>query len=192
MLFKSVVLQKIRTGEVTTAFRRWKMASVRAGVTLRTSVGVLAFDGVEPVDTDDITEADAASAGFATRDALLVDIDQGRDGTLYRISLRWQGEDPRVALGATDEIDADEFERLRSDLAALDKRSGGDDWTIATLRLIFQREGMTAGEIAHRLGIEKSALKLRVRKLKELGLTESLQSGYRLSRRGAAVLASMR
>ena len=38
------------------------------------------------------------------------------------------------------------------------------------------------------LGQEKRRFKLDVRKLKELGLTESLPVGYRLSPRGHAVL----
>jgi hypothetical protein len=38
------------------------------------------------------------------------------------------------------------------------------------------------------MGSETLPFKLRVRKLKELGLTESLEVGYRLSPRGKAVL----
>ena len=39
-------------------------------------------------------------------------------------------------------------------------------------------------------GREKRPFKADVRKLKELGLTESLQTGYRVSPRGRAVLKS--
>ncbi|MGL4285594.1 MAG: hypothetical protein ACRCVA_04580 [Phreatobacter sp.] len=56
------------------------------------------------------------------------------------------------------------------------------------LALIQSRDGMTAGEIAGRLGADKPALKVKIRKLKELGLTESLVSGYCLSPRGRAFL----
>jgi hypothetical protein len=41
-------------------------------------------------------------------------------------------------------------------------------------------------------GQDKIAFKLNVRKLKALGLTESLEVGYRLSRRGAALLDELR
>jgi hypothetical protein len=45
-----------------------------------------------------------------------------------------------------------------------------------------------AEDLAHSVGREKQPFKLDVRKLKELGLTESLEIGYRLSPRGEAVL----
>ena len=42
--------------------------------------------------------------------------------------------------------------------------------------------------MARHAGQERAAFKLNVRKLKGLGLTESLDIGYRLSGRGEAVL----
>ena len=44
--------------------------------------------------------------------------------------------------------------------------------------------------LAEQLGMDRPAFKLNVRKLKALGLTESLEVGYRLSPRGAAFLAA--
>jgi hypothetical protein len=46
-----------------------------------------------------------------------------------------------------------------------------------------------AGDLADACGRERLDFKLDVRKLKALGLTESLSVGYRLSPRGAAYLA---
>jgi hypothetical protein len=40
------------------------------------------------------------------------------------------------------------------------------------------------------MGMERRAFKGNVRKLKELGLTESLEVGYRLSPRGRALLSA--
>ena len=54
--------------------------------------------------------------------------------------------------------------------------------------MIAGQSGITAGEIAVALNIEKDALKSKIRKLKELGLTGSLHRGYRISARGKAVL----
>jgi hypothetical protein len=48
-----------------------------------------------------------------------------------------------------------------------------------------------AGELATRVGREMLPFKADVRKLKELGLTESLEVGYRLSPRGRAVLTRL-
>ena len=54
------------------------------------------------------------------------------------------------------------------------------------LELIAKRPGVRAADLAGELGIETAVLKRDVRKLKELGLTESLEIGYRLSPRGQA------
>jgi DNA-binding Lrp family transcriptional regulator len=43
-------------------------------------------------------------------------------------------------------------------------------------------------ELSERIGLERAEFKNRVRKLKALGLTLSLDVGYRLSPRGEAVL----
>ncbi len=48
---------------------------------------------------------------------------------------------------------------------------------------------MVSTVLAEALGWERADFKLHVRRLKELGLTISLDVGYRLSPRGAAYLA---
>ena len=57
------------------------------------------------------------------------------------------------------------------------------------LELIAERPETHAETLAASLGREKLPFKRDVRKLKELGLTESLLVGYRLSPRGRAYLA---
>jgi hypothetical protein len=61
-------------------------------------------------------------------------------------------------------------------------------WTDTVLRLIAERPGVRAPDLAASLGRETLPFKRDVRKLKELGLTESLEVGYRLSQRGRAYL----
>lgn len=187
MLFKKAVLDGIKAGRVTVAFRCWTKPTVRAGGALRTPVGVLAIEQVEPVEPDDILEEDAGRAGFDSREALLVELRKGRAGTLYRIGFHLAGPDPREALRRNDRLDADDFAALRERLAALDTSSRSGPWTADTLRRIGERDGRTAGEIADSLGIDKPTVKRKIRLLKELGLTESLPSGYRLSERGRVV-----
>ena len=70
-------------------------------------------------------------------------------------------------------------------LARLDAR---EPWTRTVLDLIDAHPGRRAGDLAAMLGRETHAFKLDVRKLKALGLTESLPVGYRLSPRGLAYL----
>jgi hypothetical protein len=65
---------------------------------------------------------------------------------------------------------------------------GATPWTRATLELIGERPGEPAQVLAEALGREKLKFKNNVRRLKALGLTESLDVGYRLSPRGRAWL----
>ena len=55
-------------------------------------------------------------------------------------------------------------------------------------QLIGDRPAVRAGDLADDLGRERLSFKTDVRKLKALGLTESLTVGYRLSPRGRAFL----
>ncbi|MGH3360901.1 MAG: hypothetical protein ACRDOM_00450, partial [Nocardioides sp.] len=61
-------------------------------------------------------------------------------------------------------------------------------WTRDTLALIDAHPEVRAPDLAARVGRETAEFKRDVRKLKELGLTESLDIGYRLSPRGEAVV----
>ena len=74
---------------------------------------------------------------------------------------------------------------VKARLSRLDRNGA---WTRATLQLIERYPGIVSTTLARHADQERAAFKLNVRKLKELGLTESLDVGYRLSPRGQAVL----
>jgi hypothetical protein len=184
VLFPQDVLRRIGEGEVTLAFRRWRRPTVKAGGTLRTRVGVLAIDSVEAVGEEDVTDADARRAGAADRDALLAGLRP--EGRLHRIEFRLAGPDPRIALRERSEISPAERAEIDARLARLDAASRHGPWTAAVLDLIADRPATPAADLAASLGRERARFKADVRKLKELGLTESLEVGYRLSPRGRA------
>jgi hypothetical protein len=188
VLFKRDVLDGLADGTITVVFRRWARPRVRAGSKLRTAVGVLAVDAIEEMNFADIAEDDARRSGFASRTALLDDLATQRDGRVYRIALHVAGPDPRAELRGRDALSADELAEVERRLARLDATSRHGAWTLAVLRLIRDRPEVRAGDLAPTRGQEKLAFKRDVRKLKELGLTESLEVGYRLSPRGRAVL----
>jgi hypothetical protein len=190
MLFRPATLEAIAAGRVTLAFRRWPRPRVKVGGGQRTPVGIIAFDAVEAVDREDIGEADARAAGFATLDELLAFVDRRASGTIYRIRLRLAGPDPRVALRASLP-DAHEVDELVRRLARLDRASRHGPWTADVLRTIRDQPAVRAADLATQLGRDRAPFKLDVRKLKELGLTESLPRGYRLSPRGEAVRAAL-
>jgi hypothetical protein len=185
MLFNARALEGIAAGEIDLAFRRWKRATVRAGGTLRTRAGVLSIDSVEPTSQRRISAEDAGRAGFASRAELLRSLRP--EGRLYRVEFHRIGDDPRAALRERSEITDQERAELDVRLDRMD-RSRGEPWTRRLLELIAARPETLAAELAASLGLEKLPFKRDVRKLKELGLTESLLVGYRLSPRGRTYL----
>ena len=66
MLLKQETLSGIESGSITVAFRRWRRPTVKAGGTLLTSIGQLAVETVEVVNLEEITEKEAAAAGFSS------------------------------------------------------------------------------------------------------------------------------
>jgi hypothetical protein len=192
VLFPREVLEGLRDGSVTLAFRRWRRPRVRRGTRQRTPVGVLEVLAVEVVEPSTITDEEARRAGAVSLDELLAAIDAHGEGDVHRIELRWAGPDPRVALRERADISDAELAEVGRRLERLDAASRHGPWTRTVLELIRDRPGVRAPDLAAGLGRETQPFKRDVRKLKELGLTESLQVGYRLSPRGRAVLKSLR
>ena len=62
---------------------------------------------------------------------------------------------------------------------------------LRTLRLIQALPHTRAADLAASLGRETAPFKLDVRKLKNLGLTHSLEVGYELTPRGTAYLKTL-
>ncbi len=187
MLFRAKTLEGIAAREVTLAFRRWRRPTVKAGGTLRTRVGVLAIESVDVVDPERVTDAEARRAGHPDRAALMGSLRP--EGDLYRIAFHLAGPDPRIALRERARLSATERAELDRRLARMDAARRDGPWTTTVLELIAERPETKAEELAAALGREKLPFKTDVRRLKELGLTESLLRGYRLSPRGRAYLA---
>ena len=182
MLFKASQLAGIADGTIDLTFRRWDAPRVRAGSQQRTAIGVIGFDAVERVD--DLTDDEARRAGWPSRTAVLEQFAR-RSGDLYRIQLHLAGPDPRAVLRERVPTAA-ELAELR---ARIDRMG---DWAIDYLHAIAERPGVRAPDLAAGFGVDTRPFKLRVRRLKELGLTESLRVGYRLSARGEALLRELR
>jgi hypothetical protein len=179
VLFKKEQWQGLEDGSITLAFRRWKRPTVKAGGTLQSPAGLLAIDAVEVVRLREISDDDARRAGYDSKTDLVAAL-RG-DGTLYRIELHRIGDDPRASLREQSDLTPAEIEELRIKLNRL-------AWALPVLRTIGDNAGVVSTELAPQLGFDRPAFKQRVRRLKALGLTESLPVGYRLSPRGRAVL----
>jgi hypothetical protein len=156
-----------------------------------TQGGVVGIDSVEVVTEDDITEMDAREAGYGTKVNLIEKLNY-RDDPIYRMRVRWIGEDPRMALRENDDLSEDELVDVIAKLEKLDKNSKRGPWTHQYLQLIHDMPNTYSGLLADYLGLSIPEFKPWVRKLKALGLTESLHPGYKLSPRGEEVLDELR
>jgi len=181
--------EPIERGEVTVIFRRWRRCQVVAGHTYRTAAGRLDVLSVREVDPARITKADARRAGEADPDGVRAGLRGDPSFPIYRIEVRaTPGPDPRTVLAAGAELTDDDVAEIDRRLDRLDRASAIGPWTATTLRLIEARPATLAADLATSVGRERDPFKLDVRKLKNLGLTESLAVGYRLSPRGRAWL----
>jgi hypothetical protein len=188
LIFRQIFLDGIRDGSITMAFRRWRRPTVRSGGTLLTAVGLLEIRSVEPIDARAIAEKDARRAGYPSLSALEAELDERSDGEIYRIELGRLRADPRIALRASPPADDAALRDLRERLRRMDARAPDGPWTMRALDAIRTHPGLRAGDLCRHLGQEKDVFKVNVRKLKALGLTESLGVGYRISPRGQALL----
>lgn len=186
MLLDNETLEGIVTGRIRVVFRTWRRPTVKSGGTLRTRGGVLAIEAVDRIAPRQISADDVRLAGFADRKELLRHL-EGREGDLYRIRVRLAGEDPRIALRQRV-LDAAELAVVDKRLTRMDAASPDGPWTRRYLELIQARPAQRAPELAELMGLTTKPFKMRVRRLKELGLTESLPVGYRLSPRGQSYL----
>jgi hypothetical protein len=184
-------LEAIADGRIDRAFRRWDVPRVKEGGRQVTAIGVIGFEDVAVVPRQAVTDAEATSAGFASAAELLGFLDRKAAGDIYRVRLRVVGPDPRVALRERLP-DSAEIEQLQRRLERLDRASSSGAWTRQVLELIDANPERRAGNLATMVGRERLPFKVDVRKLKQLGLTESLPIGYRLSPRGRALLERLR
>jgi hypothetical protein len=191
MLLKNKTIEGIKSGKITLIFRRWKKAGVKKGGTQMTQLGIVGIDDVKIITEDQITDRDAKKAGFNSRDELIADL-YDRDEDIYKIKVHWVGEDPRKALRTNNKLSKKELDEIIGKLRKLDQNSQRGTWTQVYLQMIHDQPNIHAEILAGQIGLTILTFKPWVRKLKALGLTESLRPGYRLSPRGQKVLRALR
>lgn len=178
MLFPNRMHAGLRDGSITLTFRTWTRPQARVGGRYRTGGGDLIVDSVERVRASDVSDREAQRAGFADAGEMRVQLRWSLDAVVFRIA--FHREDPTPPPPPPD-LDDD---TIASRLERLDKSSRSGPWTRATLDIIGRRPAVRAGDLADELGRGRLPFKADVRKLKRLGLTESLDVGFRLSPRG--------
>jgi hypothetical protein len=189
MLFTAATLRGLTEGRVSCTYRRWEVVRPKVGSRFTTSAGVVEVTSITRADEQQLAERDAAEAGFESVADLIKWCRAKGNGDLYRIGIALAGPDPRIELRRTNNLQAADVAALNAKLDRMD-RAAEQPWTRSTLRQISRLPGVVSTELAAEVGQERRAYKLRVRRLKALGLTESLERGYRLSPRGQAYLAA--
>jgi hypothetical protein len=190
MLFTAATLHGLIEGRVNCTYRRWEVVRPKVGSRFTTSAGVVEVTSITPADEGQLTDQDAADAGFDSVAALVKWTSAKGRGDLYRIGIVVAGPDPRLALRRSAKLAPADVSALSARLDRMD-RAADQPWTHSTLRQIQRLPGVVSTELASEVGQERRTYKLRVRRLKGLGLTESLERGYRLSPRGQAYLAAL-
>jgi len=186
VLFRKQTLEGIARGEVTLAFRRWKKPTVKPGGSVRTAQGVVRIGRIATAVLENLTDADATLSGFADLAALRDMLGPDDGNPVYRIELLGLEPDERVSLRATSDFTDPEWQAMQERFRRWERAAPG--YFPGILSAIARSPEVAAARLAADLGVDKLKFKQDVRKLKELGLTESLDVGYRLSPRGRTVL----
>jgi hypothetical protein len=181
----------IADGSVTVVLRRWDASRVKAGGTQRTPAGTIRVDDVKEYAGDyRVTAAQARAAGYTDAASAQAALDRRPAKHVYVIAVSYVGADERPALAADDALTDHDIAAIGERLSRFDAASTSGPWTRRYLELIRDNEAVRAPELAAREGLDVPRFKRRVRQLKGLGLTVSLDVGYRISPRGKAFITA--
>ena len=188
MLLNRDTAEGIANGTITLVLRRWDVPRARKGGTQRTSAGTIRIDAVTQYPGGhSVTAAQARAAGYPSARSAQADLDRRPAKHTYAIEVSFLAPDERPELAADDQLTDVDVDTIGARLQRLDAAAEAP-WTHDYLQLIVANEAVRAPNLAARLGMETARFKRRVRQLKALGLTISLDVGYRISPRGRAYL----
>jgi hypothetical protein len=177
----------IANGTITLVLRRWDAPRARPGGTQRTVAGTVRIDDVaEHPGGYRVTAAQARAAGYPDAKSAQKELDRRPAKHTYVIAVSYLAPDERPELAADDGLSAADVDAITARLDRWDAATA--PWTRRYLEMIGANEAVRAPDLAAREGLDVPRFKRRVRQLKGLGLTISLDVGYRLSPRGRAYL----
>jgi len=177
----------IANGTITLVLRRWDAPRARPGGSQRTMAGTVRVDDVaEYPGSYRVTVAQARAAGYPDAKTAQKELDRRPAKHTYLISVSYLAPDERPELAADDRLSDADVDAIAARLDRWDAATA--PWTRQYLELIGANEAVRAPDLAVRVGLDVPRFKRRVRQLKGLGLTISLDVGYRLSPRGRVYL----
>ena len=187
MLLNRDTAEGIANGSITLVLRRWDKPRAKPGGTQRTVVGTIR-DRRRRRSTRRLSRHRRTGARRRLPDAKSAqkDLDRRPAEHTYLIAVSYLAPDERPDLAADDGLSAADAEAITARLNRWDAAT--EPWTRPYLEMIGANEAVRAPDLAARVGLDVPRFKRRVRQLKGLGLTISLDVGYRLSPRGRAYL----
>ena len=189
MLFKARFHEGIRNGDIRCTVRIWMRPRVKVGGRYALGAGAIVVDRIYEATLEDITPALARRCGFSSVLDLVKTAKHGAGERVFVVDFHYDAAGRAGRRPSTDAVPVDELMKIAGRLDAMDRRAPNGAWTRATLRLIADRPGVRAAVLARSLGRRRDEFKRDVRKLKNLGLTFSLEIGYRVTPKGEALLA---
>jgi hypothetical protein len=187
VLLNRATAEGIANGSITLVLRRWDAPRAKPGGTQRTVAGTIRVDDVtEHPARYRITAAQARAAGYPDAKTAQKELDRRPARHTYVIAVSYLARDERPELASDDRLSDADVSAISARLDRWDAASS--PWTRQYLKMIGDNEAVRAPVLAARVGLHVPRFKRRVRQLKGLGLTISLDVGYRLSPRGRAYL----
>lgn len=180
----------VADGSITLTVRFWTRAQVKVGGQYNVGPCRIEVDSIELVPFGSLTKSDVRQCGHGSVDELrrlVAHAGAVSDETIvYRIEFHLVGNktERRVVKPTTAAV----YE-VSAKLDAMDGRSALGPWTREVLGLIGTNPGMVSTDLAAMVGRDRMQFKADVRKLKALGLTDSLETGYQLTELGRAIAA---
>jgi hypothetical protein len=187
VLLNRATSEGIANGSITLVLRRWDAPRAKPGGTQRTVAGTIRVDDVtEHPGGYRVTAAQARAAGYPDAKTAQKELDRRPARHTYVIAVSYLAPDERPELASDDQLSDADVSAISARLDRWD--AAASPWTRQYLKMIGDNEAVRAPDLAARVGLDVPRFKRRVRQLKGLGLTISLDVGYRLSPRGRAYL----
>jgi hypothetical protein len=187
VLLNRATAEGIAVGSITLVLRRWDAPRAKPGGTQRTVTGTIRVDDVTEYPARyRVTAAQARAAGYPDAMTAQKELNRRPARHTYVIAVSYLAPDERPELASDDRLSDTDVSAISARLDRWDAAT--EPWTRQYLKMIGDNEAVRAPDLAARVGLDVPRFKRRVRQLKGLGLTISLDVGYRLSPRGRAYL----
>ena len=187
MQFRKPQKIAITEGRLTHTIRTWKKPQAKPNGRYNIPpYGAIKVIEVTHTALKTIQPKQLKAAGYSSTDEAAHALSVRPGDLIWSISFEYLGRD-EVKRPATTNVTLDEVDALKTKLERMD---GNKPWTKEVLNLISNNPGTRAADLAKKMQapLDTPIFKRQVRRLKALGLTHSLEVGYRLSDRGVQVL----